>query len=92
MSDPQRDAIRSVPMTAADRKRGTYDIPALQLALEGLHQDGVVVLKGLVDVEHCDKLYEHMTGDRDRIMEERHSDGKAYNQGVNCEFVPCVLH
>ena len=87
----KQDQPRLVPIGLEERKRNCYSIPHLQTALEGLHQDGMVVLQGLVDSEHCDKLYEHMTGDRDRIMKELHSGGKAFNQGVNCELLASIL-
>lgn len=80
------DDARRVPITAEERRNGRYSVSHLQMALEGLHQDGMVVLKNLVDVEHCDKLYKHMGGDRARIIEERHAGAKAYNQGVKCEY------
>ena len=79
------DEPRRVPLSAEERKNGAYSATSLQMALEGLHQDGMAVLRDLVDPEHCDKLYEHMTGDRDRIIETRHKGEATYNQGVKCE-------
>ena len=76
----EQDDARRVPMTTDDRKNGAYSVQQLQMALEGLHQDGMVVLQNLVDVDHCDAVYEHMTGDRDRILRERHAGAKVYNQ------------
>jgi hypothetical protein len=38
----------------------------------------------VVNPEHCDILHEHMSGDRDRILRERHAGAKVYNQGVKC--------
>lgn len=80
------DGPRRVPMSEEERKRGLYSVTNLQMALEGMHQDGMVVLKGLVDTEHCDKVYNHMAADRDRILETRHAGEKVYNQGVKCWF------
>ena len=77
---PNQDGPRRVPLTEDDRANGAYAVPQLQMALEGLHQDGMVVLQNLVDIEHCDNLYEHMTGDRDRILQERHAGAQVYNQ------------
>ncbi len=83
---PPADGPRRVPLTEEDSIRGSYSSMNLQMALEGLHQDGMVILKGLVDPEHCDKIYDHMTSDRDRILETRHKDAKVYNQGVKCVY------
>lgn len=80
------DGLRFVPLTAENRIAKSYSTPSLQLALEGLHQDGVVVLQGIVDVEHCDQLYQHMTADRPRLMAELHSNGAGFNQGVQCRI------
>jgi hypothetical protein len=85
MKDEKPDGPRYVPLADTDLKNGSYSVPALQMALEGLHQDGMVVLKNVVDPEHCDTLHRHMSGDRDRILKERHAGAKVYNQGVKCE-------
>ena len=81
---PDADGPRRVPLPSDDRANGSYSVPQLQLALEGLHQDGMVVLQNVVSEGHCDKLHDHMSGDRDRILRERHAGAKVYNQGVKC--------
>lgn len=78
------DGPRRVEYSKAEFNDGNYSVPNLQMALEGLHQDGMVILKGIVDVDHCNKIYDHMVGDRDRILETRHKDAIEYNQGVKC--------
>ena len=84
----EKDGPRRVPMKAEDRENGTYSVPQLQMALEGMHQDGMVVLQSLVDVDHCDAVYEHMTQDRDRILHERHAGAKVYNQVSHMKVFP----
>ncbi len=84
LKEAKPDGPRRVPLREADLKNGTYSAPALQMALEGLHQDGMVILKDVVNREHCDILHEHMSADRDRILRERHAGAKVYNQGVKC--------
>lgn len=79
------DSPRRVPLPKDDRHNGSYSVPQLQMALEGLHQDGMVILQNVVSEDHCDQLHEHMSGDRDRILRERHSGAKFYNQGVKCD-------
>jgi len=86
---PQDDGPRRVPISKEERESGCYSIPHLQMALEGLHQDGMVILTDMVEPDHCDKLYDHMTGDRDRILETRHKDAKVYNQGVKSNILQC---
>jgi hypothetical protein len=81
------DGPRRVPVSTDEIKNGAYSVPSLQMALEGLHQDGMVILRDLVDPEHCDQLYKHMTGDRDRILETRHKGESSYNQGVKCMYM-----
>jgi hypothetical protein len=85
---PPADDARRVPVTAAEVKDGAYSCTSLQMALEGLHQDGMVILRDVVDPEICDKLYAHMTSDRDRILETRHKGEQTYNQGVKCMYYP----
>jgi len=75
-----------VPLSAEEKANGCYSVTNLQMAPEGLHQDKMVILRDLVDPEHCDKVYEHMIGDRDRILETRHKDAEVYNQGVKCKL------
>jgi hypothetical protein len=86
------DGPRRVPLSADELKNGAYNIPNLQMALEGLHQDGMVILRDLVDPEHCDQLYRHMTGDRDRILETRHKGESSYNQGVKCMYTLTLVY
>ncbi|OAP55488.1 hypothetical protein AYL99_10461 [Fonsecaea erecta] len=87
LKETKPDGPRRVPLTEEDVRKGSYSAPALQMALEGLHQDGMVVLKGVVDPEHCDILHKHMSGDRDRILRERHAGAKVYNQGVKSNIL-----
>ena len=91
MKPSKPDGPRRVPLSVKDLKDGSYSAPALQMALEGLHQDGMVVLTNVVDPEHCETLYDHMTNDRDRILQERHAGAKVYNQGVKCQGCPQAL-
>jgi len=84
------DGPRRVEFSEPEFKNGNYSVSNLQMALEGLHQDGMVILEGVVDVDHCDKIYDHMIGDRDRILETRHKDAEVYNQGVKSNILQCA--
>jgi len=62
---------------------------SLQKALEGLHQDGLLILQSVVDVEHVDRLNGFMTGERAEILRKKDPNGdlKAYNQGVKSNIL-----
>lgn len=80
------DAPRSVVLTAEERKHGAYDSTNVQKALEGMYQDGLVVLKDVAAVEHIDALNKFMTAEADSIMEVKSKEPlSAWNQGVPCE-------
>ena len=50
------DAPREIVASAEEMKELAYRPAALQAAHEGLQQDGFVVLKSVVEVEHVDAL------------------------------------
>lgn len=81
------DAPRSVFLTAEERNYGAYDSANLQKALEGMQQDGLVVLKGVADVEHVDALNKFMTAEADDVLEVKSKEPiSAWNQGVPCKY------
>lgn len=83
------DGPRYVVMTAQDREEGAYGHVSLQKALEGLYQDGLVVLRGVVDVEHVEALNKFMCGEADEILKAKSKDNiSAWNQGVPCKGLP----
>ncbi|RDW63514.1 hypothetical protein BP6252_11059 [Coleophoma cylindrospora] len=84
------DSPRFVNSSIEEQCAKQYGIPNLQLALEGLHQDGMVVLSGVVNVDHCTKLYDYMATDKSRLMEERHANGEGFNQGVKSNILQCA--
>ena len=65
-----QDAPRAIHLTAEEKLAGAYSPVNLQKALEGLHQDGLLVLKGVVDVNHVDHLREVMSAETQSIMED----------------------
>ena len=81
-----QDAPRSIQLTEEERRNGAYNPENLQKALEGLYQDGLLVLKDVVDVDHVDHLREVMSADTQNILQDARRAGK-YNQGVNSNIL-----
>ena len=83
MSSP--DLPRTIPTASAEEaRRGTYNTANLQAALEALHQDGFVVLKGVVDLDHVREINEFMCVEADELVRNK---SKPFNQGVNCMLI-----
>jgi hypothetical protein len=75
----------SVSITAEERKNGAYGFANLQKALEAMHQDGFVVLKGVAEVDHVSALNNYMTAEAEDILEAKAKEEKPFwNQGVAC--------
>ena len=75
------DEPKGIYPTDKEQRTGRYEAKNLQAALESLHQDGLVVLKDVVDVQHIDHLREVMTAETTKILESPERQG-VYNQGV----------
>ena len=75
------DAPREITPTAPELQQGKFAVGNLQAALEGLHQDGFVVLKSVVDVAHVDHINSYMTKEADDLVKNK---SKPFNQGVEC--------
>ncbi|PSR85674.1 phytanoyl-dioxygenase family protein [Coniella lustricola] len=82
------DAPQAVAPTAKERQAGVYSARNLQKALGALHQDGLVVLQGIIDKGHIDALNATMCEE----ASQRIADPKqAYNQNVKLTD-PTHLH
>lgn len=81
-----KDAPRAVSSSAEERSQGRYNTPNLQYALEGLHQDGLLVLKNIVDVQHVDHLREVMGAQTQSIIRDSPRAG-LFNQGVQSNIL-----
>ncbi|KAH8821309.1 phytanoyl-dioxygenase family protein [Xylogone sp. PMI_703] len=81
---PAADGPRLIYATPAELNASRYDEANLQAALEALHQDGFVVLKGVVDVDHVDQISDYMNAEADELMK---SNAKPFNQGVNSNIL-----
>jgi hypothetical protein len=80
-STDKADAPRLIEPTSSELTSFKYDTPNIQAALEALHQDGFVVLKSVVSVDHVDHLNSFMSKEADEIIK---NNSKPFNQGVNC--------
>lgn len=77
-----KDGPQAIAPTDKERQAGVYSARNLQRVLGALHQDGLVVLKGVIDKEHIDSLNKVMMADAER----RIADPKQqFNQNVKCE-------
>ncbi|CAG9938664.1 unnamed protein product [Clonostachys rosea f. rosea IK726] len=75
---------QAISMSEDERREGKYSFQTLSKALGALHQDGLVVLKGVIPVEMIDKLNAKMCQDAD----ERISDpSQGYNHGVKSNML-----
>lgn len=82
------DRPRAIELSAEERSNGAYGVSNLQAALEGLHQDGLLLLKGVVDTNHVDHLRDVMGEEARGIMESRERGG-LFNQGVRSNILQC---
>lgn len=81
-----QDAPRAIELSIDEKRVGKYDPANLQKALEGLHQDGLLLLKDVVDVNHIDHLREVMCAETQSILSSPRRAG-IYNQGVNSNIL-----
>lgn len=80
------DSPRAIQYSPKEKTAQAYDPENLQSALEGLHQDGLLVLKSVVDVAHVDKLRDAMSAETQTTLQER---AGLFNQGVNSNILQC---
>lgn len=79
---PSSDAPRTITPTLEELRASSYETTNIEAALEALHQDGFVVLKKVVDVNHVERLNSYMTKDADELVKNK---AKPFNQGVDCK-------
>ena len=83
---PTQDAPKAIFSSSEERRSGAYNPANLQKALEGLHQDGLLVLRDVVDVKHVDQLRKIMSAETQSILKDPRRAG-IYNQGVNSNIL-----
>lgn len=80
------DAPRAIQHTPEEQAAQAYNSQNLQAALEGLHQDGLLVLKSVVDVSHIDNLRAAMNAETQTVLDHR---AGLFNQGVKSNILQC---
>lgn len=80
------DKPRSIYLSEEERKQNQYNTANLQEALEGLHQDGVLLLKQVVDVTHIHHLQTVMNEETQSILDSTERGG-VFNQGVRSNIL-----
>lgn len=83
MQSSQVDAPQGIAPSDKERQAGVYSPRNLQKVLGGLHRDGLVVLKGVIDVDHIDALNEAMCADAERWIADPEQE---FNHDVKCEI------
>lgn len=76
----------SIHTSAEDKAANAYNPANLQRALEALHQDGLLVLRDVVDIGHVDHLRDVMSAETQSIMNDSPRAG-LYNQGVSSNIL-----
>lgn len=85
---PSSDTPSEISLSVEERKKSLYNVANIQKALEALHQDGFVVLKDVVDVQHVESLNEYMCKEAEVLVSTK---AKPFNQGVNCALSFCLI-
>ncbi|KAI0469958.1 phytanoyl-dioxygenase family protein [Xylariaceae sp. FL0804] len=82
--DEPADSPRLVVPTEEEHRRQRYDGENLKNALEAMHQDGFVVLKSVVDLDHVRQLREYMAVEAEELVQNK---SKPFNQGVKSNIL-----
>ncbi|KAJ5094773.1 hypothetical protein N7456_010634 [Penicillium angulare] len=84
VNNQSQSQARTVEMSDEERRNGKYSDLSLSKALEGMHQDGLVVLKGVVDLNHIAALNRQMSADAEK---KRDDPTQTYNHSVKSNFL-----
>ncbi|KAI3390445.1 hypothetical protein diail_9651, partial [Diaporthe ilicicola] len=84
MKVEHEDAPRAITPTNKERSAGGYSPYNLQQVLSGLHQDGLVVLKGVVDLSHVDALNDAMCEDAEMKIAD---PAQVFNHNLKSNFL-----
>lgn len=79
------DKVQAISMSEEERRSGKYSLETLGKALEAMHQDGLVVLKNVIDVDIIQSLNEKMCADAEKKLAD---PTQTYNHGVKCKNEP----
>lgn len=76
------DAPQAIAPTDKERSAGVYTPRNLQRVLSGLHQDGLVVLRGVIDLDHVDAINKAMCEDAEKRIAD---PTQVFNHDIKCE-------
>lgn len=79
------DAPQAIGPTDKERSAGVYSPRNLQRVLSGLHQDGLVVLRGVIDLSHVDALNDAMCRDAEKKIAD---PTQVFNHDLKCKNLP----
>lgn len=82
MKVDQGDAPQAITPSEKERIAGVYSPRNLQRVLSGLHQDGLVVLRGVIDLSHVDALNDAMCKDAEKRIAD---PTQVFNHDIKCE-------
>ncbi|ROV94793.1 hypothetical protein VMCG_08841 [Cytospora schulzeri] len=84
MKTDRADAPQAIAPSDKERQAGVYSPRNLQRVLGGLHRDGLVVLKDVIDVKHIDALNEAMCADAERWIADPEQE---FNHNIKSNFL-----
>lgn len=76
------DAPQAITPTDKERIAGLYSPRNLQRVISGLHQDGLVVLRSVIDLSHVDALNDAMCKDAEKKIAD---PTQVFNHDIKCE-------
>lgn len=83
------DAPQAIAPTDKERIAGLYSLRNLQRVISGLHQDGLVVLRSVIDLSHVDGLNDAMCKDAEKKIAD---PTQVFNHDIKCETPFLVIH
>ncbi|ETN43945.1 uncharacterized protein HMPREF1541_11076 [Cyphellophora europaea CBS 101466] len=78
------DGPAAIVLTKEERRRGIYAPETLGKVLSALHQDGLVLLKGIIDVGHIDAINSKMCEEVEHFLAD---PKQAFNHGIKSNFL-----
>lgn len=79
----KQDPPQAIEPTDKERQAGVYSPRNLQRVLGALHQDGLVVLKDVIDRQHIDALNEAMCEDAEKKLAD---PKQTFNHDIKCKL------
>lgn len=84
MENLAADGPQAIQCGKNERRRGQYSLETLGKVLSALHQDGLVLLKDVIEIEHVEAINNAMCAEVETIKSD---PTKGYNHGLKCMFL-----